>query len=532
MKLIVIDPRVTEVAALADMHLQVRPGEDSAVLAGIARVMLTEGLYDAAFVDAETVGLAALRAAVEPFTPAVVGARAGISADAVVQAARLFAAGRSGAVSAGTGANMAGHSNVTEYFVKVLTTLAGFWMRAGETIGNPGVMVNRAPPVAASPGPFPATGYGHKMRVRGLEETPAGLPTATLAEEMLMPGDGQVRALLVFGGNPMAAWPDQTKTHAAMQGLDLLVCFDPVMSATARLSHYVIAPKLGLETAATTMHNEMFGNFGPGWGFEVPYAQYSEPVAAPPPGSDLVEEWEAVHRISRHLGLQLRLRDWSIADPVAALEGGTDVDMTRTPSSDEVWHMITRHSPVPFDEVKRLGQPGHVFDRPMMVVQPRPDDWAGRLDIGNPILLDELTSVLHDDDTDDAAYPYRLISRRLHDVVNSCWHAAPKIEPRVAGNGAFLHPDDLLALGLEDGDAIDIASPLATIAAIVRKDASVRAGCVSMSHAWGGNPGEDDDPAVLGGNTGRLVPVDRDFDPFTGMPRMSAIPVRVSRHPG
>jgi hypothetical protein len=66
----------------------------------------------------------------------------------------------------------------------------------------------------------------------------------------------------------------------------------------------------------------------------------------------------------------------------------------------------------------------------------------------------------------------------------------------------------------------------------VRKDASVRAGCVSMSHAWGGNPGEDDDPAVLGGNTGRLVPVDRDFDPFTGMPRMSAIPVRVSRHPG
>ena len=528
MKLIVIDPRKTEVAAQADVHLQVRPGEDPAVLAGIAHVMLSEGLHDAAFVAAETVGLAGLREAVAPFTPALVAVRAGIAPDDLIRAARLFASSRSGAVSAGTGPNMAGHSNVTEYFVKVLTTLAGFWLRAGEAITNPGVMVNRAPPIAASPGPFPAIGYGHKMRIRGLEESPAGLPTATLAEEILMPGEGQVRALLVFGGNPMAAWPDQTKTYAAMQALDLLVCFDPVMSATARLAHYVLAPKLGLETAATTMHNEMFGNFGPGWGYEMPYAQYSAPLSEPPPGSDLVEEWEVLHQIGRHLGLPLRLRDWSIPDPVAARLAGTDVDMAGTPSADDVWRMITRHAPVAFDEVKRAGQLGQVFDRPALVVEPRPADWTGRLDIGNPLLLAELVSVLDERDRElDAAYPFRLISRRLHDVVNSCWHDAPKIGARVAGNGAFLHPDDLASLGLQDGTAVDIVSRVAAIAAIVRADANVRRGCVSMSHAWGGNPGEDDDPAVLGGNTGRLVPVDREFDALTGIPRMSAIPVRL-----
>ncbi len=528
LKLIVIDPRVTEVAAQADVHLQVRPGEDPAVLAGIARVMLTEGLYDADFVGAETVGLAELRDAVAPFTPELAAARAGIAADDLVRAARLFASGRSGAVSAGTGSNMAGHSNVTEYFVKVLTTLAGFWLRAGETIGNPGVMVNRAPAIAASPGPFPAIGYGHKMRIRGLEETPAGLPTATLAEEILMPGEGQVRALLVLGGNPMAAWPDQEKTYAAMRSLDLLVCFDPVMSATGRLAHYVLAPKLGLETTSTTMHNEMFGNFGPGWGYEEPYAQYSGPLTQPPPGSDLVEEWEVLHSIGRQLGLELRLRDWSIPDPVAARQAGTDLDMTGTPSADDVWRMITRHSPVAVDVVKGCGESGHVFDRPALVVQPRPADWTGRLDIGNPILLAELTSVLAERDVElDASYPFRLISRRLHDVVNSCWHDAPKIGARVAGNGAFLHPDDLAMLGLQDGAAIDIVSRVAHVAAIVRTDPSVRRGCVSMSHAWGGNPGEDDDPAVRGGNTGRLVPVDREYDAMTGIPRMSAIPVRL-----
>ena len=528
MKLIVVDPRVTDVAAHADVHLQVRPGEDAAVLAGIAHVIIAERLHDSTFINAETVGFAALRRAVAPFTPDLVAARAGIAADDLVRAARLFASGRCGAVSAGTGTNMAGHSNVTEYFVKVLTTLMGFWARAGAAIANPGVMVNRAPAIAASPGPFPATGYGHRMRIRGLEETPAGLPTATLAEEILVPGEGQVKALIVLGGNPMAAWPDQAKTHAAMRALDVLVCFDPVMSATARLAHYVLAPKIGLETAAATMHNEMFGNFGPGWGFEEPYAQYSEPLAEPPPGSDLVEEWQVLHRIGQRLGLKLRLRDWSIPDPVAALKAGSDVDMSGTPTSDEVWRMITRHAPVSFDDVRRLAQPGHVFERPAMIVQPRPADWAGRLDIGNADMLRELSAVLDEHDRDlDGDYPFRLISRRLHDVVNSSWHDAPKIAARVAGNGAYLNPADLASMGLRDGQAIEIVSCASAIAAIARADAGVRRGCISMSHAWGGNPGEDDDPAVMGGNTGRLVAVDRDYDPVTGIPRMSAIPVRL-----
>jgi len=532
LKLIVIDPRATEVARQADVHLQARPGEDPAVLAGMARVIIEEGLYDAAFVEAETVGLAALRAAVAPFTPDVVAARAGIEADDLVRAARLFASGGSGAVSCGTGPNMSGHSNVTEYFVKVLSSLQGYWLKADELITNPGVMVNRAPPIAASPGPLPALGFGHKMRIRGLEETLAGLPTAALAEEMLLPGEGQVKALVVFGGNPMSAWPDQLKTYDAMRALELLVCFDPVMSTTARLAHYVIAPKLPLEAATATMSNEMFGNFGPGWGYEVPYAQYSDVVVEPPPGSDLIDEWEAMFDIARHLGLQLRVRDWSFADPGLSLEHGTDLDMSRTLTLDEVWQVITRNAPVPFAEVKRLGGAGHVFDRPPVTVEAKPADWVGRLDIGNADLLTELGGVLVERDAETlAAFPLRLISRRLHDVTNSSWHDAPTIRARVAGNGAYMNPLDIAAGGFEAGDIARIVSPHAHISGILRADPNVRRGCVSMSHAWGGNPGDgdDDDPSLHGANTGRLTSVERDYDRYTGIPRMSTIPVRLER---
>jgi anaerobic selenocysteine-containing dehydrogenase len=305
--------------------LQVRPGEDSAVLAGIARLLIAENLIDRSFIDAESTGFEALRTAVEPFTPDLVAARADIAADDLVRAARMFGEARRGAVSAGTGANMSGRGNLVEYFVRVLTTLKGFWSRAGDPISNPGVLVNRFPPLAASPGPQPAFGFGERLRVRGLTECASGLPTAAAADEILLPGEGQVKALFVFGGNPMVAWPDQLKTFEAMKALDLLVTFDPHMSATSKLAHYVIAPKLPFEFAAPTMLNETLGNFGPGWGYDLPYAQWSDALMAPPDGADVMEEWEILHGIADQLGLTLRIKDFSLLDPKESKAKGTDV---------------------------------------------------------------------------------------------------------------------------------------------------------------------------------------------------------------
>ena len=94
-------------------------------------------------------------------------------------------------------------------------------------------------------------------------------------------------------------------------------------------------------------------------------------------------------------------------------------------------------------------------------------------------------------------------------------------------NPAFMHPDDLARLGVEAGDVVEIRSEYDAITGVAEADADLRPGVVSMSHGFGGNPGEDEDPRVDGANTNRLLRTDVEFDRYTGIPRMGALPVAV-----
>ena len=92
-----------------------------------------------------------------------------------------------------------------------------------------------------------------------------------------------------------------------------------------------------------------------------------------------------------------------------------------------------------------------------------------------------------------------------------------------------MHPAELARNGLEAGDVIEIHSDHASIYGIVEPDESVREGLVSMSHSFGDVPDRDGDVREIGSNTGRLTAVDRDYDRFSGLARMSNIPVRIER---
>lgn len=527
MKLVVIDPRRSDCAEKADVHLAVRPGEDPAVLAAIAHVLIAEDLYDADFVAAETTGFAALQAAVAPFTPQMAGARAGVDPADIVAAARLIGTARRGAFSAGTGSNMAGFGNLVEYFVKSLTSLKGFWRRAGDEVSNPGVIINPFPAIAASPGQSPVS-FGEKMRVRNLSETLAGLPTAALADEILLPGEGQVKALFVMGGNPMLAWPDQIKTAEAMRALELLVCFDPHMSETARLAHYVVAPKLPLEIDSCTSANETFGSFGPGWGYHKPYAQWAEKLLDPPAGAEVVEDWEVLRGIAARLGKTLKIKPCTIMDPAAAAAAATAIAPDEDVTAARVWEMLLKNSPVPAAEIRTALQ-GRLFERPAQTVAPRPADWAGRLEIGAAPMMAELARIAAAPLAGDRAFPFRMISRRSHDVLNSCWHENETQRRRISTNNAFMNPEDMRALDLIDDDIVEIISARAVIRGVVAGARDVRAGCISMSHAWGVGPDQPEDPFAWGTNIGRLTSVEQDYDKYTGIPLMSAIPVRLVR---
>jgi anaerobic selenocysteine-containing dehydrogenase len=523
LKLIVIDPRRTEVARKADVFLQPKPGEDPTILAGIVRVILNEALIDQAFVDEHVEGLEALMAAVNPYTPDYVEARADVPAADLVKAARMFAAGPRGMVSCGTGPNMAPRGTLTEYLVLVLNTLCGRWVKQGERIPNPFVLMPEGEHKAqAEPRPEKAYGYGEQMRVRGLATSAAGLPTAAAADEILLDGEGQIRALLVVGGNPMAAWPDQLRTFDAMKRLALSVTLDIKMSATAKLCDYVIAPKLSLESPSITLPNEALTFYGVSPGYPEPYAQYAPVVVEPPVGADVIEEWEFFYGLAQRMGLELKV-------------GATDVDMVNKPTSDEVLEMLVQGSRVPLSEVKKYPH-GHIFSDPSIVAKPKDDGLEHRLDVGAIEMIAELSEVAGEAFYDHAGYDgdpvftHRMISRRMKDVYNSNGRDLDKLVRKNSSyNPAFMNPADLQALDLEAGDVVEISSSRATIYGIVEEAPDVRPGAISMAHAWGDAPEHDGSLRFNGSNTGRLVDNDGRIDPRCGIPVMSAIPVNVRK---
>ncbi len=529
LKLIVVDPRRSETAEAAHLHLQPRPGEDPTILAGMLRHVTREGLYDREFSAAHVDGIETLIQAVEPFTPEYVARRAGVRAADLIEAARIFATSPRAGTTAGTGPNMAPRGTLTEYLLLALTTLSGQWRREGEEFPNPFVTLPDYTPIAQSTGPGRAWGYGERLRVRGLTDAASGLSAAALADEILLPGDGQVKALINLGGNPMAAWPDQLRTHRAMQELDLLVSLEPKLSATAKLADYVIAPRLSLEVPGLSMPNESLWHYAVGLGYPVPYGQYTPALVEPPAGSDVVEEWQFFHGVARRMGLKLTMRLLNAWGPQGVTPRVVELDMEHPPTTDELFEMICADSRVPLSEVKRHPHGALFPTEQPVVVQPPDAATAGRFDVANEVMLTELGEVAGEKPDHERApdFPFRLISRRLRDILNSTGRDVPRLTRKGRHNAAYMNPADLKALGVADGDVVEIRSPHASILGIVAAAPDVREGVISMAHAFGDAPEHDHALRELGSNTGRLVPVDREYDPYSGMPRMSAIQVAV-----
>ncbi|GAA4553671.1 molybdopterin-containing oxidoreductase family protein [Pseudonocardia xishanensis] len=525
MVLSVVDPRRTETAKRADIHLQPRPGHDAEILAAILHVVLKEDLGDPGFVRDETVGIEALRRAVAPFEPRAVAAAADCSAADLVEIARVHGRAGRGYAMAGTGPNMSGPGTLVEYLVLCLEAVCGHYLRAGDAVRNPGTLVPSSDHRAQARPPGAAR-LGERMRVRGLTATPAGLPTAALAEEILTPGEGQVKALISCGGNPLAAWPDQLRTLEALRSLDLLVQIDPWMSQTAREAHFVIGPTMPLEVPGSTAIIDLATHHqGVGYGPVDAYGQYTPAVVDPPENSDVIEEWAFFHSLAREMGLALQLGETF---------GGTVADAARIdpasePSSEQVLGLVLAGSRVPLDEVRKHPH-GALFPAPGIVVEPKEPGWTGRLDLANAEMMDELTELteVKGGSIDDL----RLICRRLPHVYNSSCRDAAAFARAPEHNPAFLHPADLRAREVVSGDLVEISSGRGTVTAVARADESLRPGLVALTHGFGGLPGDEADaPRQIGANVDRLLDVTHRPDRFSGQPLMSNVPVRVQRVP-
>ena len=515
LRLIAVDPRVTELSRRADLHLQIRPGEDAMLLAGMLRVLLDEGLQDHAFCAQYTRGIEALRAELEPFTLERVAARTDVPAELIVQATRLFAAGPRGSAVTGTGPEMGGNANLTSHLVACLNTLCGRYYRAGDRLPNPGVLTPPLPRFAQVLEVPLAWGRGARSRIDpqfgelmtfSMMGPVREMPTNLLADEILLPGEGQVRALLVIGGNPLMAWPDQQKTLRALRNLDLLVCVDPYVSATAGLAHYIMAPKMTLERDDVTLMADPW--------YEKPYSQYAEAVVAT--DADVIEEWELYQGIGRRLGLDVRVGELPVCGP-------------QSPSKFDLLEAITHGSRVPLAWL-RDNPGGHVFGDVEVIVQPGDPASTARLDLFPEGVDEEFREAL-EPPAIDPRYTHRLICSRSKYVLNSSGLNLSLLREKMGTtNPAVMHPQDIAALGLSDDQLVEVHSEHGSIPAVLRADARIKRGVIAMHHAWGVAPDDAavDDVRRVGTNTNRLIDNSLNRQRYTGMTRQSAIPVYLS----
>ena len=523
-KLLVIDPRRTETARQADLHIQARPGTDPAILAGIIREVIVQELCDTEFLEEHVDGFERLKMEVSHYTPQRVAKIADIPAEQICEAAKIFASAQRANCTASTGANMSGWSNISEYLVLCLNTICGIYRREGEKVTNHGVLTTRKQYKAQIVPPYPIDGYGKNLRVRNFSPSICGLPTSALADEILLEGKGQIKALITIGGNPMMAWPDQKKTFEALKSLELNVIVEPRETASTDLADYVLAPKLAYEKPDTTLSTENLSSVSPSLGFTQPYGQYVPAIVDSPEDSDLLEDWEFFYGLAQQMGLQLNLKAGTF--PIVGTETPVvEMDMINKPSTDQVLDMVTKNSWVPLEELRK--NPDKIFYPEDVVVQAADEGWCAKLDIGNPIMMKDLQEFGAGDKYARDGYDFRMISRRIPNTFNSYGIDMDGLKDRYMGNPAFMHPDDLSEKGLKRGDIVLIQSVYDEVEAVVWPDKDLRRGLVSLSHAWGESPAGTGDVRKVGSNSGRLISVEVDYDRFSGIPLMSALPVKV-----
>jgi anaerobic selenocysteine-containing dehydrogenase len=122
-----------------------------------------------------------------------------------------------------------------------------------------------------------------------------------------------------------------------------------------------------------------------------------------------------------------------------------------------------------------------------------------------------------------------MVSRRMHNFYNSGGQQLDRLKKEFSYNPAFMNPEELAELGFRSGEIVEISGADGSIRGIVEPDPDVRRGVVSMAHAWGGAPADDDKLRTIGSNTGRLSSNAGRLDPRSGQPLMSAIPVNLTK---
>ncbi len=513
-RIIVIDPRRTETARYADLLIQPLPGHDAALFAAIAHILLRDNNYNKVFCDRFVTQTDALRDAVAPFTPKLVAKRADVPVEQIELAAKWIGEAKRPFVGSGTGPSMSAHSNLNDHMIEVVNALVGGYKRAGDLVRNPGTLKPRNTVESAVPAGR-SWEHGVKCRTADIGTLYGEFPSALLPQEILAPGPEKIRALIVFGGNPVMAIGDPERAIPAFEDLELLVCLDARMNETAQLAHYVIA---------TTQHFERHDLSIPGDSlYPEAFAQYAIPVVPKPEGT--IHDWEFFWGTAARMGIQLTLKYWNYGLNYATMPGGLKLDMKTAPDPEEMFRFLCKDSRVPFDELR--ANPSGV--RPHLSPQyvQATNDNGARLQLCPADIATELKSLLHE--TPDTRFKYSLTCRRILEAMNSAYRDSERTKKKYPVNWAYMNPQDMQDDGIAENALIEIESEAGKILGVARAETGLRRGVISMTHLYGSLEPSTDPFKQRGSYTGRLTSLQKYLEPINFMPRFSGVPINVRK---
>ncbi len=489
-RVVVVDPRRTETARLADQHLFVRPGTDVWLLASLLHVVVDEGLMDLGagqdYVAEE--GVAAVAAVVAEYSPERTAAVTGVPADEVRVLARAFAGAPSAVAYGRLGVAQTRFGTSAFWLLTCLNILTGNLDRPGGVM-FPTPAVDVPTLLSRLPG---LVGYDrYRSRVGDLPEVSGELPSATLAREMLTPGPGQVRALVTVAGNPVLSVPGGRDTDAALESLGFMVALDPYVTETSRHADVVLPPRTGFErddyeavAGLVAVRN---------------YARFSPRVVDPPPDTrdDAANLAGVVRLLARRVGSPpARARALAMAELVrrGGVERLLDLGLRTGPYGGARVDLaaLSRGGPLgglTLQKVKRA--PQGVDLGPLRPSLPGRLLVPGkRIRLDNPVLMADVARLREEFEaaaTGASSGPddLLLIGRR-HVRTNNSWMAnSPRLVRGRNRCTVLVHPDDAVARGISDGQTVRLTSVAGSVDVPAEISDEVMVGVVSMPHGWG-----------------------------------------------
>ena len=493
-RIVVIDPRRTETAAVADAHHFIRPGGDVFLLLGIVHALFDQQLVRPGRLTPHLNGLDALRVAVAPYSPERVAARCAIDATTIRTLATELAGARRGAVYGRIGTCTQLYGTLASWLIDVINVLTGHLDEEG------GSMFPKAAAFSSNARGAGGKGRGvtpgrYRSRVSKAPEISGELPLTCLAEEIDTPGIGQIKALIVVAGNPVLSAPNGARLARALEQLDFMVSMDIYLNETSRHADVILPAPSPLEDAHYDVTFTQFSHRN--------HARFSAPVLPRTPGQP--DEWESLMRIAaiaRGLPPDAdidALDDAELRDEVGRSIGDGDAAeavmaaLAGRRGAERLLDMALRSGPYGDQFGATAGgltlgkieaAPSGIDLGPMQQRIPEVlRTPSGKIELAPQLLLDDLARV--EADLACPAPALVVIGRRQLRSNNSWMHNLPVLAKGPYRCTALVHPHDAQRYGVADGAMARLRNGARCIEVQVELSDQMMEGVVSVPHGWG-----------------------------------------------